>query len=163
MSEDVMDTPTKVCRDCGIAFPYSELVQNSHCPGGVDAFCRSCRRIKRRHPKATTPGFKVCRDCGQTYPYSALKKSNNCTDGVRALCKACANLREQHTYAGDLDNSRQYNREKSKRLHEENPDKSREKIKKWRLDNPDVYRKSKQKSDKRYYERNGDQIRAGVR
>ena len=83
VESDFMEIVKKLCKHCGIEKPIEDMVRNKSCKHGLEALCKSCKKIrnsvKRAKPVDEDYGFNdlirgdILFSCNNQYPPSEFK------------------------------------------------------------------------------------------
>lgn len=105
------DHEEKQCSHCKEVLPVGEFGRNSARRDGLQAQCKSCRRIgyadkyknARRsglQGKLNQVGLKVCNICGETKDLDSFYAAPGNRDGRRNSCMVCVKREAKERYAG---------------------------------------------------------------
>lgn len=118
---------------------------------------------------ASPDPLKTCAKCRQQKPLSAFSRYG--ASGRQSRCKSCNAVDAKERYYADVEKSRAYSREDSRRRHAENPERRRALYLALKARDPEKYRAGQQKwpaknpdkvraTNAAWYQRNKERVRA---
>lgn len=102
-----METPSKVCRRCGVEKLIEEFPRSAAEKSGHIGYCKPCwnkisraqrQRAKERNQRSDyqrPTGTKVCSDCHRELSTDCFYRETIRVDGLATICKECKNARRR--------------------------------------------------------------------